>query len=271
METKPAIVQPQLKDIVSKMQPQLELAIPKHLSADRMMRIALTAISSNPKLAESTPASFLGSLMSAAQLGLEPNTPMGQAYLIPYKNNKLRAMECQFQIGYKGMLDLCYRSNEFKTIYAKTVHENDEFEYKFGLDPDLIHVPAHIDRGNVVAYYAVYKTTSGGVNFEVMSRQEVEEHGKKFSKSYAFGPWKNHFDEMGKKTVLKRLLKTAPQSADLRNANSIDQAVIKIDPAELAGSIEALPVGDVSYNDEGTVDSEEKAESLKKVNDLLGK
>ena len=107
---------------------------------ERFTRITLSALSTNAKLQETTPQSFLGAMMTAAQLGLEPNTPLGQAYLIPFRNKGV--LECQFQLGYKGLIDLAYRSGQISVIQAHTVYENDEFEYELGLDPKLKHVPA---------------------------------------------------------------------------------------------------------------------------------
>ena len=110
------------------------------LTPERFTRMVLTALSKDNKLASCTPNSFLGAMMQAAQLGLEPNTPLGQAYLIPFKNKGV--LEVQFQIGFKGMIDLAYRSKEVTDISAQCVYENDEFEYELGLSPVLKHKPA---------------------------------------------------------------------------------------------------------------------------------
>ena len=111
------------------------------ITPERFTRIVTSALSSTPQLAETTPQSFLGAMMTAAQLGMEPNTPLGQAYLIPYKNKG--RLECQFQLGYRGMVELAYRSGEVTIIQAHAVHENDEFEYSFGLEPSLNHSLSH--------------------------------------------------------------------------------------------------------------------------------
>ena len=103
-----------IKDWIKTMEPEIKKALPNVITPERFTRMALTAVSVNPKLAECTPRSFMGALMNAAQLGLEPNTPLGQAYLIPFKNKGV--MEVQFQIGYKGLIDLAYRSGEFLSI-----------------------------------------------------------------------------------------------------------------------------------------------------------
>ena len=104
--------------------------------------------------------SFIGALLNAAQLGLEVNTPLGLAYLIPYKNKG--QIECQFQLGYKGMITLAYRNPDIQTIQAQTVYENDEFIFEYGLNPKLIHRPAVTDRGEPVYFYALFKTIKGG-------------------------------------------------------------------------------------------------------------
>lgn len=211
-----------IKDWIKVMEPAIKKALPSVITAERFSRIALTAISVNPKLAECTPQSFIGALMNAAQLGLEPNTPLGQAYLIPFDNNRkingeyVKISEVQFQIGYKGLIELAYRSGEFTNIYAKEVFENDDFEYEFGLEPVLKHKPASGNRGEVIAYYAVFKLTNGGFGFEVMSKSDIENHAKKYSKSFGNDktPWSKNYDEMAKKTVLKKVLKYAPIKAE---------------------------------------------------------
>ena len=200
-----------MKQWIKVMEPEIAKALPSVITAERFTRMATTAISNNPKLAECTPHSFIGAMMNAAQLGLEPNTPLGQAYLIPFKNNKKGCYETQFQIGYKGLIDLAHRSGEFKTIYAKEVYENDEFDFEFGLEPSLHHKPCTDgDRGQAKYYYAVFTLVNGGFGFEVMSKADIEAHARKFSMSFNNGPWKTNFDEMAKKTVLKKVLKYAP-------------------------------------------------------------
>ncbi|MBD5101934.1 MAG: recombinase RecT, partial [Subdoligranulum sp.] len=158
-----------MKGYIAKMGDEIKKALPSVLTPERFTRMVLSAISSTPQLAETTPQSFLGAMMTAAQLGVEPNTPLGQAYLLPYKNKGV--LECQFQLGYKGMLDLAYRSGEVTIIQAHEVCENDDFSYSFGLNPQLHHVPARTERGEVICYYAMFQTKEGGYGFEVMSRE----------------------------------------------------------------------------------------------------
>lgn len=208
-----------MRGLIQTMEPQIRKALPSGIAPERFTRMVLTALSSTPKLKTCTPQSFLGAMMQAAQLGVEPNTPLGQAYLIPYGD------VCQFQLGYKGLIDLAYRSGEVSSIQAHEVHENDTFTYEYGLEPKLRHVPAQTDRGPVTFYYAVLKLKNGGMGFEVMSRDDVETFARKKSKAFNNGPWKTDFDEMAKKTVLKKVLKYAPLKTEFARDVATDETV----------------------------------------------
>lgn len=222
---------------IKAMEPAIKKALPSVITPERFTRMVLSALSSTPKLAECSPQSFLAAMMTAAQLGVEPNTALGQAYLLPYSNHG--QMECQFQLGYKGLIDLAYRSGEVSVIQAHTVYENDVFEYELGMDPKLRHVPAKADRGEAVAYYAMFKTKDGGYGFEVMSVDDVQRHAQRYSKSYGSGssPWRSNFDEMAKKTVLKRALKYAPLKSDFVRGVAQDETI----KAELSDEMYAVP------------------------------
>ncbi|MGN0163421.1 MAG: recombinase RecT, partial [Candidatus Ornithomonoglobus sp.] len=159
-----------------------EKALPKMITAERFTRMAMTALTTNADLCNCTPQSFIGACLKAAQLGLEPNTPLGQAYLIPYKNNKKGVTECQFQVGYLGMKALAERSGQTKRISAHVVYENDEFDYEYGLEPMLKHKPAKTNRGKAGYVYAVYNLVNGGYAFEVMSIEDIRNHALKYSK-----------------------------------------------------------------------------------------
>ena len=217
-----------MRETIEKMKGEIAKALPSVITPERFTRIILSAISTTPKLAECTLPSFLGAMMQAAQLGLEANTPLGQAYLIPRWSSKKKVNECNFQIGYKGMIDLAYRSGQVSTIGAYTVYEHDEFSYSLGLNPDIKHVPAMENRGDPIAFYAVVKMKDGGFAFDVMSIQDVREHAQKFSESVkngTFSPWQTNFDEMAKKTVLKRALKYCPMKSDFVRAVTMDDTI----------------------------------------------
>ena len=242
-----------MQQYIKSMEGEIAKALPSVITPERFTRIVLSAISVNPKLGECTPTSFLGAMMTSAQLGLEVNTPLGQAYVLPYMNHG--TMEAQFQLGYKGLIDLAYRSGEVEVIQAHVVYENDEFTCEYGLEPKLTHKPADSNRGDPVKVYAVFKTKSGGFGFEVMSMDDVRRHAAKYSKAYgsSFSPWKTNFEEMAKKTVLKRVLKYAPLKSDFVRQVVQDDTVkhgISEDmysvPDETIIDTEAVPVVDDS-------------------------
>lgn len=241
-------------NLVSKMAEsgQIAKALPKVLEPERFTRIIITAINSNPQLKTCTSESFLGAMMQAAQLGLEPNTPLGKAYLIPYRNGWKGVTECQFQVGYKGLLDLAYRTGEYKDIYAHTVHEGDVFEYELGLEPKLVHKPAMVGRGKPIAYYAVYHLTNGGYGMTVMSYDDVMQHRNKYSPASKKGkssPWDTDFDSMAKKTVLKQLLKYAPLTTELAEANAADGGVKNLRPEDVTDGLDMSLVQTESADD----------------------
>ncbi len=240
-----------LRGVLNNLAPAIRAALPAVMTPERFVRIAQSALSGSPMLQQCTPTSFCGALMTAAQLGLEPNTPLGQAYLIPFKNHGV--MECQFQLGYKGLIALAYRSGQVASIQAEVACENDDFEYEMGLEPKLHHRPAKANRGAPSHYYAVWKTKDGAVGFAVMSVEDIKAHAKKFSKAVAGGrtsPWDTNFDEMAKKTVLKKALKYAPLATDFQRGISSDSTI-----RDYTHGIEALDtVSKVA--DEGLIEGE---------------
>lgn len=177
-----------IADMIKASEPEIARALPSVITPERFTRMALNALNNTPKLAECTQMSFLGALMSAAQLGLEPNTPLGQ---------------------------------------AQTVYEHDEFRYSLGLNSELVHVPALSERGEAVAFYALFKLENGGYGFEVMSRPDMDAFAKKYSKgiSSAYSPWNTNYEDMAKKTVIKRVLKFAPLKSDFQRALSNDGTI----------------------------------------------
>lgn len=218
-------------DIIEAGKEQFAAALPKHLNSDRFTRIAITCVRQNPKLAECSVPSLLGSLMTVAQLGLEPGV-LGQCYLIPFKNAKLGTTECQLQLGYKGMIELLRRTGQLSDIYAYTVYENDEFTIEYGLERKLTHKPAFNNpkgRGVIVGFYSVAILKDGTRAFEYMTDSEVKEHEEKYRKGkFKNDIWIRNYEEMAMKTVTKKMLKWLPISVEMIENLRKDNGIFEI-------------------------------------------
>ena len=235
-----------IADMIKAMQPEIKKALPEILTPERFTRMAISALNITPQLKECEPRSFLAALMNAAQLGLEPNTPLGQAYLIPFKNRKNGMVECQFVIGYKGLLDLCYRNNMVQSIQDQAVYENDFFEYELGLNPKLIHRPELEERGSIRLFYGVFKLTNGGFGFEVLSKTGMDEFARKHSRSIdsAVSPWQTDYEAMAKKTMVKKVLRYAPMKTEVARA-LVNDNTVKIDLASDMSEVENQAIFDM--------------------------
>lgn len=248
-------------DIIQAGAKQFATALPKHINSDRFVRIAITTIRQNPKLAQCSQESLLGALMVSAQLGLEPGT-LGQCYLIPY------GRECQFQIGYKGMIELLRRSGQLKDIYAYSVYENDDFEITYGLDRNLIHKPNLANKGNFLGCYCVAILKDDTRAFEYMTKEEIEAHAKKFSKTFGNGPWKTDFEAMAHKTVVKKMLKWLPLSVEFLENIEKDDKSFKVAETKNAEDIEIIESdGDIINAETGEFieEAEEKDDIAKNL------
>jgi recombination protein RecT len=214
-----------IQALLEKHGPEIAMVLPQHVTPERLLRIAISEVRRNPKLANCSSASLLSAIFSCASLGLEPGGPLGHAYLIPY------GQECTFQVGYKGMIDLARRSGQIESLSARAVYELDSFQYSFGLHEDLVHQPATGERGQLTHAYAVARLKDGGIQFEVMDRRELEEvrdgsQGYQMAKKYNKNdtPWISSFDEMCRKTVIRRLFKYLPVSVEISKVVSLDEA-----------------------------------------------
>lgn len=227
-----------IKQTLAARESEIAKALPKGWDTKRFLRIAMTAISSNPKLQQAcieSPVTFITAMMNAAQLGLEPNTSLQKAYLLPYnnidKNTGKKVMQVQFQIGVYGYVDLAFRSGLVKSITAEVRYKKDFWEYEKGTNEKLRHIPYDEgDPGEAVGYYAVIHLkdtinpdgtkSEGAVFTQYMPKFRVLEHAKRFSKSYNkktgtfSGPWESDFDAMAKKTVLLQALKYCPKASE---------------------------------------------------------
>jgi len=228
----------QVRHLLAQHAGQIKQALPKHLSAERLMRVAQTAVTTTPGLLECYVPSLLGGIIQCAQLGLEPNTVMGHAYLIPFRNKKKNRTDVQVIVGYKGLIDLARRSGQIVSIAAHVVHENDHFEFLYGLEEQLAHRPADGDRGAITHFYAVAHMKGGGYAFEVMPRAQVDTIKASSQSRGKYGPWKDHYVEMGRKTAVRRLAKWLPLSVEMAVAVALDARAEHGDDQSLDGVLE---------------------------------
>lgn len=232
---------------------EIARALPKHMTADRMARIALTEFRKTPALMECDPATLFGAVIQCAQLGLEPGGSLGHAYLLPFKNTKTGRKDVQFIIGYRGMIDLARRSGQIVSISTRVVHANDQFSYEFGLNEDMRHKPDETGNcGPMTHVYSVARLKDGGVQFEVMSKAEIDKVRAQ-SKASGSGPWVTHYEEMAKKTVIRRLFKYLPVSVEMAMASVLDERA----EAGLGQDNDMIieGVATVTQNDEPQVDT----------------
>lgn len=212
----------EIRSLLETHKKEIKKALPNTMDPERLVRIAITEIRANPKLLDCSPVSLFGAIIKCAQLGLEPGGVLGYVFLVPYSG------KIQVQIGYRGLIELGYRSGYLKTIYASAVYEVEEFSIVLGTAPKIIHVPKlepESKKGKITFFYAVAETT-GGVQFAYMSLEEVE---KIKSQSKFNNPiWDKHFSEMGKKTAIRRLLKMLPTSSErvFEKALEIDNQIV---------------------------------------------
>jgi len=222
MTNLPAVKNPRnnIRALLEKSKAQIAMALPKHLTADRIIRVAMTSIQRTPKLLDCDPKSLIGAIIQSAQLGLEPDGVLGHAYLIPYGN------QVQFIPGYKGLIDLARRSGQVVSIGSHVVYSNEKFSLKFGFDETLEHEPlAPSQRGDRKGVYAVARLKDGSVHFEWLWSEEVEavktQSLKKMKKPS--GPWIDNEDEMWRKTAIRRLAKYLPLSVEFAKAAAVDE------------------------------------------------
>lgn len=208
--------------MLEKYKGEIQRALPRHMTGDRMARIVLTECRKVPKLMNSDVKSLFGAVIQCAQLGLEPGGALGHAYLLPFDNRKKGITEVQVIIGYRGMIDLARRSGQIVSISARIVREGDDFAYTYGLDESLRHIPTDNDNAPITHVYAVARLKDGGTQFEVLTRKQVEKV-RAGSRASNDGPWVTHFEEMAKKTAIRRLFKMLPVSIEISTAISMDE------------------------------------------------
>lgn len=214
-----------LASLIKVLTPEIARALPRHITPERMARVALTAVRMNPDLGSCSKASFAACLMSLAQLGLEPNTPLGLAYLIP-RRSKDRGMESTLIIGYQGFIELARRSGLVTAIYAHVVREGDKFRYTLGLEQTVEHTPSDDPKRSerkITHVYAVARLRDAEPIFVVLTKAEVEARRKR-SRASANGPWVTDEEAMTLKTAVRALWKWLPKSTEMSTAQIVDDA-----------------------------------------------
>ena len=248
----PKVKMQNLRSMLEKSRASIAAVLPKHLDADRMLKLALVAASQNPDLLNCTPESVIRSVMIAGQLGLDCSGALGSAYLVPFKR------ECQLIIGYRGMIDLVRRAGELSQIEARVVYSADEFELEYGMQPKFRHVPKlDGDRGRPRLAYCIARLRDGSTHVEVMTMDELE-RVRASSRSGSSGPWSQWPDEMRKKTVVRRAFKYLPVSiekaGDARRVEAAEALaegeagdfsdILALPPAEPSAIAEAVAAGE---------------------------
>ena len=222
-----------LSQLLDKYKDQIAHALPKHLTPERMIRVALTAVSQNRKLLECSALTICGSIVQASILGLEPSSVLGECFLVSFWNKKANhgkgARECQLIVGYHGKIKLVSNTGELLGLNAKAVHVNDEFEFDDGLEPFVRHKYHHLqERGAVYGYWAGAALKNGFRRIEFARTKEIEEHRDRFAltrdhNDQIFGVWVEHFDAMALKTMIHRVCKLLPKSVEAQTAWQLDE------------------------------------------------
>lgn len=223
-----------LTALASMMRGRIAAVLPKHVTPDRMLKALMVAASKTPALFECTEESICKSLMDASSLGLDCSGTLGSGHLIPFNrnvkvgNNWQKRKECQFIPGYRGLIDLARRGGQIATISAHPVYVQDKFALQYGTDEKIVHEP-HLGadrRDEFVCFYAVAVLRDGTKQSEVMTLADVEKIRDaamaKNRQTDASGPWKDHFAEMGRKTVVRRICKYLPLSPELEKAFDLE-------------------------------------------------
>lgn len=230
---------PTLKSLLLAAKPKIGELLPRHMDADKVIRAALLAANRDRNLLKCDPISVVEAVMQASQLGLEINSALGSAYLVPF-TTKQGGSRCQLIVGYRGLIDLARRSGAAMMVEARVVYKGEQFSVEYGTDPKIVHNPRFdLPRtdSEIVAVYAVATMSFGQAipgskmtiqevskQFEIMTISEVVAIRAR-SKAGGSGPWATDFGEMAKKTVVKRLMKLLPLSAELATAIELDNAV----------------------------------------------
>lgn len=206
----------------SRVKDQIGMACTAGLRPEKVIRTAMTLVQSNPQLLDCSQASILAGIVKATELGLELTGAMGHAYLIPYTNKGVPT--ANFQLGYRGLMELAHRSDRIIRFDARVVYENDEFSIDYSQNPPFMHKPCLSgELGDMIGVYSSVFLRGGATDIEYMTISQIMEHRDKYSKAGATSPWATAFSEMAKKTVIKRLAKRLPLATEVQLAIEEDE------------------------------------------------
>lgn len=197
---------------------RISKAIPAGISEERFFQLIVSELNQNTALQECSPSSLLSSIMRCATLGLEPSSAdgLGRAYIVPY-NKKATLI-----IGYKGMLELIRRSGQISSISVNAVYDGDVFEYEYGLEEKLRHIPApdvfHTESEEPDYVYLIAKFINGGHYFNVLSKAEIRATKEAATKGRRNTPWSEHYLSMAKKTIIRRSFPYLPIGTQAQSA-----------------------------------------------------
>jgi len=224
------------RNFMEKHRAEFEMVIPSQIKPDRLIALATVACSRSPKLLECTIPTIFGGLLQAMALGFEVNSPLHEAVLVPFKNNKTKKTEAQLIIEYRGYITLFNNHPKVITVFASEVYENDTFSYSYGIDEKLHHIPCEQkEKGKMRGAYAYAKLKDGGFRFVFLPLHRIEEVRDEYSTGYANdkekSPWVTDFAAMACKTAIRRLEKFVPKSAEAAKAVEADYHVVDVQNA----------------------------------------
>lgn len=216
----------EIRQSLERMESQFKAALPSHVTPEKFIRVVMTAIQSNSRLLEGDRTSLFASCVKCAADGLLPDGR--DAALVPFGN------KIQYMPMVSGILKKVRNSGELSSLAANMIHENDKFEYWVNAEGEhLKHEPQLFsDRGKVIGVYSLAKVKSGGVYVEVLNIAEIEKV-RNISRTKDSGPWKEWFDEMAKKTAIRRLAKRLPMSSDLEGTIHADDEIYELKKEEI--------------------------------------
>lgn len=219
-------------------------SLPKHVDAASFVRHAISVVAANDDLKKiavggpgTAPHTIISGVMRAASLGLDLDPSLGQAYLVPRRNNGVH--QATFQIGYQGYLELVMRTGKVRRVEVERVYSRDKFEALKGSEGFVRFEPDWFaeDRGDLIGWYALVELEGGVVQWRTISKKAVEAHRDQYApkgkSGQVTGPWASHFEAMGDKTAFLQLVRWLPKSAELAEALGVDADASSVIPQEV--------------------------------------